>query len=108
MSTATAAAGSATDRLVARIEALLAATPVPPADADPDELLAMFTELASARADVLSELAVTAAGARRDERLARLHADLAASDRVWLDALGRALALVDQRLQAARRARRQA
>ncbi len=96
---------SGTDQHVARLFALLKATPMPPDDAEPDLVLSAFTAIAETREVILAELAGLAPMDRGDPRLLGHRDELVARDRAWLDALGRALLVVEQRIAAGRRAR---
>ncbi len=95
------------DEVVAKLDALLAATPAPPDDPEPEAVLSAFAAIEQARAALLVELAVLASTARGDPRVARSQADLSARDQAWLGALARAQIVVDQRLGATRRVRTQ-
>ena len=89
--------------VIARLDALLAATPLPPHDDEPAAVLDAFEGMARVRAPLLAELADHAAGHADDPDVRERHVALCARDRSWLDALGRARDTVDARLLAVRR-----
>jgi hypothetical protein len=96
---------TAAERVVAQLDALLAATPAPRADAEPDELIDAHAAMAPARVQLIAELTALAAGVARDPRVRARYDVLAERDRAWVDALVRARAVVGDRMTAVRRAR---
>ena len=96
---------TAADLVVGQLDALLAATPAPRLDADPDDLLATFDEIAAARERLIAALANLAAGTGDDPRVRARYQSLVQRDRAWDDALTRARLVVGDRLTAVRRAR---
>lgn len=96
---------TAADLVVAQLEALLSATPLPPADAEPDQLLADYAAIAATRDCLIAALAEVAAGAAGDPRVRAHYQELVQRDRAWTDALTRARLVVGERLTAVRRAR---
>jgi hypothetical protein len=90
---------------VAELDRLLALTPSPPDDGEPDAVLSAFAELDQRRADVLTALAALPRPPTDDPRIRARQQELVAREQAWLGALGRAQLLVEQRMHAVRRAR---
>jgi hypothetical protein len=91
--------------MAARLEVLIAATGFPPSNLEPDQILDAYQAIAAARAPLIAELALLAPTARADAHLTDRFDDLARRDRAWLEALGHAQTVVEQRIGAVRRAR---
>ncbi len=96
---------NARDAVLAQLDALIEATPPPPPGDEPDAVLDAFAAIARDRAEILAELATQEAQVAGDPQVRARHATIAARDRSWLDALGRAQQAVDTRLNALRRTR---
>lgn len=96
---------TAADLVVAQLDAMLAATPAPPLDADPEELVETFAVIASARERLIAALTELGAGAGDDTRIRARSQTLILRDGAWTDALIRARLVVGDRLTAVRRAR---
>lgn len=91
--------------LVAQLDLLLAATPEPPADAEPAELIDTLAAMLPVRERLLAELvALGPTGHGQPDVLAR-HQALARREQAWCDALGRARGVVGSRLVAVNRSR---
>lgn len=94
------------DEVVARLDALLEATPPPPPfETEPDDVIEAFTTVSRERARLIAELAVLAPAGCRDPRVLERHAVLVARDQAWMGALQRAQIIVGDRMTAVRRAR---
>lgn len=94
--------------LVTRLDELLAATPTPPADAEPADLLEALATIGPARAGLITALAAVADGAdgaAADPLVRARYQVLEQRDRAWADALTRARTVVGDRLTAVRRTR---
>lgn|GEM_PF-2211367 len=93
------------ERVLAQLEALIEATPLPRLEAEPDELIESFAAMMPIRTPLITALADTATGVEADTRIRKRCQDLALRDQAWGDALGRARNVVGDRLTAVRRAR---
>lgn len=96
---------TAAAQVIAQLDLLLAATPSPRAEAEPDDLLTAFDDVAAARAPLIAALAETAPAVRDDPQVLARYQELVQRDRAWDDALVRARRVVGDRLTAVRRAR---
>ena len=91
--------------VLAKLDAMIAATPLPPAADDPDAVLDAFAVVARDRAALIDELAALAGPVSREPAVVERHALLSARDQTWMGALQRAQILVGERIGAVRRAR---
>lgn len=94
------------DQVVALLDALLDATPPPPAGDDPAAVLDLFAVVARRRGELIGELMVLAPVVSHEPAVRERHAMLNARDEVWMAALGRAQGVAGERLGGMRRAAR--
>lgn len=93
------------DRVIAQLDAILAATPEPRLDAEADELIDAHAAMTAARGELIAALTTLAVGVAGDPRVRARYEEVAQRDQAWLAALGRARTVVGERMTSVRRAR---
>jgi hypothetical protein len=94
------------ETVIGRLDALIEATPAPPPSDDPAAVIEAFTTIASARAAVLVDLAVSSQDVAHEPAVRERLAVLVARDEAWLSALQHAQTVVAERIGVNRRAAR--